>query len=75
MPVATERQTITIQFMSEPEEKLLRDFVAWCKRRTVSSGSELADLQARAEALLPKPKPERKNPLDRFTFWEEKWRV
>lgn len=60
--------------MNEPEEKLLRDFVAWCKRRSVDNGSELGALQARAERLLPKPEPER-NPLDRFTFWEEKWRV
>lgn len=35
-----------------PTEQFLRDFIAWCKQRSVPFGSELADLQARAEALL-----------------------
>jgi hypothetical protein len=56
-----------------PEQRLLRDFIAWCKRREVPQGSELDDLKTRAEALLPPEPP--KNPLDRFTFWEEKHHV
>jgi len=55
--------------MDKQTEQLLRDFIAWCKRREVPSGSELAILRDRAADLLP---TEQVNPLDRYRFHDEK---